>query len=149
MRVTSNGRLVNTFDVSLGEAQYPTYDGVKIVMQKGEDVPGTDQLRPNGTVLMSGHGYTDTPVAWSVRITRSGEYVHAAPWNSEIGQASTSHGCTNLTTANAEWFYHFALIGDVVTYRNTGGGPMPAWDGLGDWNVPWTQWQAGGLLRTH
>jgi lipoprotein-anchoring transpeptidase ErfK/SrfK len=149
MRVTSNGKLVNTFAVSLGEAKYPTYEGVKVVMQKGEDVPGTDQLRPNGTVLMSGPGYTDDPVAWSVRVTRSGEYVHAAPWNSEIGQASTSHGCTNLTTKDADWFYHFAQVGDVVTYTDTGGGPMPSWDGLGDWNVAWSQWQAGGLLRTH
>jgi lipoprotein-anchoring transpeptidase ErfK/SrfK len=149
MRVTSNGKVVNTFEVSLGEARYPTYDGVKLVMQKGEDVPGTDQLRPDGTVLMSGPGYTDDPVEWSVRVTRSGEYVHAAPWNSEIGQQSTSHGCTNLTTADADWFYHFAMVGDVVTYTHTGGSRMPSWDGLGDWNLSWSQWQAGGLLVNH
>lgn len=149
MRVTSNGKLVRTFQVSLGEAQFPTYDGVKVVMQKGEDAPGTNQPRANGTVLMSGPGYTDDPVQWSVRITRSGEYLHAAPWNSEIGQQSTSHGCTNLTTADADWYYHFAKVGDVVEYTHTGGKQMPPWDGLGDWNVSWSQWQAGGLLLSH
>jgi hypothetical protein len=23
---------------------------------------------------------------------------------------------------------------------------MPSWDGYGDWNVPWSVWQAGGVL---
>jgi lipoprotein-anchoring transpeptidase ErfK/SrfK len=149
MRVYSNNKLVKTIPVSLGEAAHPTYSGVKLVMQKGENAPGSDKLRPDGTVLMSGPGYTDFPVAWSVRVTRSGEYVHAAPWNSLIGQQSTSHGCTNLSTANAKWFYNFAQIGDVVTYTNTGGDPMPVWDGFGDWNVPWPLWSQGGLLLNH
>jgi lipoprotein-anchoring transpeptidase ErfK/SrfK len=149
MRITSDNKLVRTIRVSLGEADHPTFTGIKVVMQKGEDVPGTNKHRPNGTVLMSGDGYTDTPVEWSVRITRSGEYVHSAPWNGLIGRSSTSHGCTNLFPEPAKWFYSFARIGDVVTYRNTGGGPMPVWDGLGDWNVPWPQWQHGGLLLNH
>jgi lipoprotein-anchoring transpeptidase ErfK/SrfK len=148
MRVTSNGRLVRTFKVSLGKAKTPTYSGVKVVMQKGEQAPGSSRLRPNGAVRMRGPGY-DEIVDWSVRITRSGEYVHAAPWNSRIGQASTSNGCTNLTTADAKWFYGFAQIGDVVTYPNASGATMPSWDGYGDWNVPWPQWQQGGLLRNH
>lgn len=148
MWVYSDNKLVRTIPVSLGESDHPTYEGVKVVMQKGEDAPGTDKLRPDGTVRMVGPGY-DVMVAWSARITRSGEYVHAAPWNSEIGQASTSHGCTNLSTRNAYWWYHFALVGDVVTYTHTGGAVMPVWDGLGDWNVPWTQWARGGLLLNH
>jgi hypothetical protein len=95
---------------------------------------------------MKGPGY-DEIVDWSVRITRSGEYVHAAPWNSRIGQASTSNGCTNLTVANAQWYYGFARIGDVLTYANTGGRQMPSWDGFGDWNLTWAEWSAGGLLK--
>jgi lipoprotein-anchoring transpeptidase ErfK/SrfK len=146
MRVTSNGRLVNTFEVSLGKASTPTFNGIKIVMQKGEDVPGTNTLRPNGTVMMSGPHYTNDPVEWSVRITRSGEYVHAAPWNNGIGLRSTSNGCTNLHTADGKWFYGFSQIGDVVEYSNTDGNAMPSWDGLGDWNLLWSQWQRGGLL---
>ena len=45
MRVTSNGRLVNTFAVSLGKAATPTFNGIKVVMQKGEDIPGTNTVR--------------------------------------------------------------------------------------------------------
>jgi lipoprotein-anchoring transpeptidase ErfK/SrfK len=151
MRVTDNGTVVRTMPVSLGTPDAPTYNGTKVVMQKGEDVPGTDHLRPDGTVLMSsdtGH-YHNVPVQWSVRITQSGEYVHSAPWNSRIGAASTSHGCTNLHAADGQWFYNFSNVGDVVVYANTDGSRMPSWDGLGDWNVPWGQWQQGGLLLNH
>lgn len=149
MTVTSNGRTVKTVKVSLGAAKTPTYNGVKVVMQKGENLPGSSKLRPKGAVIMQGPGYGPELVNWSVRITTSGEYVHAAPWNSNIGRASTSNGCTNLSTADAEWFYKFSLIGDVVTYTGTDGRPMPILDGYGDWNVPWGTWAQGGLLLNH
>jgi lipoprotein-anchoring transpeptidase ErfK/SrfK len=150
MQVTSNGKLVNTIRVSLGKATTPTYTGTKVVMQKGENDPKTGKLRVNGTVLMNGPGYRDDPVQWSVRITRSGEYVHAAPWNGEIGARSTSNGCTNLRTADGKWFYNFAQLGDVVEYTRTGGGKrVPVLDGFGDWNEPWLLWKQGGLLLNH
>jgi lipoprotein-anchoring transpeptidase ErfK/SrfK len=141
MVVTSDGKPVRTLPVSLGQASTPTYLGTKIVMEKKNpqhmvSAPG----EPNPYSL---------EVPWSVRLTNSGEFVHAAAWNTgNIGSRSTSHGCTNLTVADAEWFYNFALIGDVVTYTNTGTSrTMPSWDGLGDWNVPWAQWQKGNLLK--
>jgi lipoprotein-anchoring transpeptidase ErfK/SrfK len=148
MRVTSDGHLVKALPVSCGAAKTPTYHGVKVVMQKGEQAPGTGKLRPDGAVRMRGPGY-DEIVDWSVRITRSGEYIHAAPWNSEIGRMSTSNGCTNLFTADAKWFYGFARIGDVAEYPVTDGPLMPSWDGFGDWNVSWPQWARGGLLLNH
>jgi lipoprotein-anchoring transpeptidase ErfK/SrfK len=143
MSVYSDDKLVRTISVSLGKAKTPTYTGVKVVMQKGEQAPGSSKLRPDGAVRMRGQGY-DEIVDWSVRITRSGEYVHAAPWNTRIGQLSTSNGCTNLSVADAKWYYGFAQLGDVLTYSNTGGKPMPSDDGFGDWNVPWSLWQEGG-----
>lgn len=149
MTVTDNGRLVRTIPVSLGAAKTPTYNGTKVVMQKGEDVPGSNTLRSNGTVMMSGPDYTNDPVPWSVRITASGEYVHAAGWNTHIGTSSTSNGCTNLKPADGQWFYEFSRLGDVVKYANTDGTRMNPLDGLGDWNIPWSQWVQGGLLRNH
>jgi len=149
LTVTSNGRVVGTFPVSLGAAATPTYNGIKVVMQKGEDAPGTDTLRPNGTVMMSGPGYSNDPVPWSVRITASGEYVHAAGWNTNIGVRDTSNGCTNLKPADGKWFYNFSLLGDVVQYSNTDGDPMNPLDGLGDWNIGWSQWTQGGQLLNH
>jgi lipoprotein-anchoring transpeptidase ErfK/SrfK len=129
MTVTSDGKPVKTLDVSLGKASTPTYQGTKIVMEfdRVQDMEGT-------------------PVPWSVRLTNSGEFIHAAPWNSQIGQANLSHGCTNLDTADAEWFYKFSLLGDVVQYPDAPGPTAKVWDGLGDWNVSWATWRAGGLL---
>ncbi len=141
MTVTSDGRMVKQFPVSLGKASTPTYLGTKVVMQK---------KNPQHMVSAPGEANPySLKVPWSVRITNSGEFVHAAAWNTgNIGSRSTSHGCTNLTVADAQWFYTFSLIGDVVTYTNTGTAKtMPSWDGFGDWNVSWPDWQAGNLLK--
>jgi lipoprotein-anchoring transpeptidase ErfK/SrfK len=154
MTVTSNGApaFPAPFPTSCGASKTPTASGTKVVMQLGEDTPGTSTLRPNGAVRMVGGGGAlgnyDLLVSWSVRITAGGEYVHAAPWNgNNIGARSTSDGCTNLSTANAQLFYAFSHIGDVVTYTNTGGPAMKIDDGFGDWNVAWSTWQAGGALE--
>jgi lipoprotein-anchoring transpeptidase ErfK/SrfK len=150
MTVTSDGKTVRTMPVSCGKAKTPTYTGVKVVMQKGESLPGTSKLRPQGTVNMVSNNPADPynlMVPWSVRLTNSGEYAHAASWNGgNIGSRSTSNGCTNLNVSDAKWFYMFSKIGDVLTYANTGGKKMPSWDGYGDWNLPWGAWQTGGAV---
>ena len=133
MTVYSNGKPVKTIKVSLGKASTPTTSGVKVVMER------------NRVEHMVGPGYSED-VPWSVRVTNSGEFVHAAQWNTHIGVASTSHGCTNLSTADATWFYNFSREGDVVNYPNAPGKKMPSWDGFGDWNVNWSIWSAGGDL---
>jgi len=136
MIVTSDGKQVFSFPVSLGKASTPTFSGVKVAMEK-------DRVQ-----RMTGPGY-DLKVPWSVRITNSGEFVHSASWNGgNIGQRSTSHGCTNLNDDDAKRFFDFAQVGDVTVYTNTGGPTMPSWDGYGDWNLSWGTWQAGGVLRT-
>jgi lipoprotein-anchoring transpeptidase ErfK/SrfK len=149
MTVTSDGSTVRTMPTSCGKASTPTYWGTKVLMQKGEDLPGTDKRRPDGAVRMKSNNPADPYnliVPWSVRITNSGEYVHSASWNGgNIGVRSTSNGCTNLNVNDAKWFYTFSQIGDVVNYSNTGGKRMPSWDGYGDWNLPWATWQAGGV----
>ena len=142
MNVRSNGALVKTMKVSLGAAATPTYNGVKVVMEK----KNPQRMIGDGRTPSSTY---DELVPWSVRVTRSGEFIHAAAWNGgNIGIRSTSNGCTNLNVADAQWFYQFSVYGDVVTYQNTTGGQMPALDGLGDWNVAWSQWQGGGQLPT-
>jgi lipoprotein-anchoring transpeptidase ErfK/SrfK len=151
MMVTSNGVAAHApMLTSCGAPKTPTATGTKVVLQLGEDLPGTNTLRPQGAVRMIGSNgaHYDLIVPWSVRVTQGGEYVHAAAWNGKnIGQRSTSDGCTNLNTPDAEWFYNFSRIGDIVNYVNTGGPPMQVWDGFGDWNVAWSTWQAGGVVQ--
>jgi hypothetical protein len=49
-----------------------------------------------------------------------------------------------MTTENARWLQSISNKGDVITVLNSGGPTLDSWDGLGDWQVPWDQWQAGG-----
>ena len=140
LTVTTDGKPKFSFPVSLGKATTPTFTGTKVVMVRNR------VKRMIGTT--PGDLY-DLQVPWSVRLTNSGEFIHAASWNGgNIGQRSTSNGCTNLNVADAQRYFEFAVIGDVAVYRNTGGQPMPTWDGYGDWNTPWSTWLRGGLLTT-
>jgi hypothetical protein len=41
------------------------------------------------------------------------------------------------------------LYTNVVDKQNQQVPTMPSWDGYGDWNVSWSQWQQGGLLLNH
>ena len=55
-----------------------------------------------------------------MRVTYSGEFIHAAPWSvGSQGCANVSHGCTGMSTDNADWLYHMSVRGDVVEYVGT------------------------------
>ncbi len=136
MYVMSDGQHLRVIPVSLGKPGHRTFYGVKVVEE-----------RHNPERMISdpptGPGSYNVLVPWSVRVTNSGEFIHAAPWNPLVGQSDQSHGCTNLNTADAKWFYTFSGVGDVVvTTKGPGMPPMRSWDGWGDWNVPWPTWSA-------
>jgi lipoprotein-anchoring transpeptidase ErfK/SrfK len=137
MTVKTDNQLYGTFPVSLGASNTPTQRGTKVIMEKGADIS------------MRGPGYFDPHVQWTQRLTYSGEYLHSAPWNvGNIGSRSTSNGCTNLLPADAKKLYNFLGIGDVVLYPNASGPQMQLGQGYGDWNVPWTTWITGGVVKT-
>lgn len=139
MRVWSDGKLIRRAKVSLGASDTPTYLGTALVISKN-----------NPELMKSAPGEVPAyrlEVPWSVRMTYDGEYLHDAYWNSQIGNINTSHGCTNLKPAVAKWYYKWSLIGDPVTWYNTGTSKvLPVWDGWGDWNLPFSQYAKGGLL---
>jgi lipoprotein-anchoring transpeptidase ErfK/SrfK len=141
MTITSDGQPVKTLQVSLGKATTPTYLGTAVVMAKSN--PEEMKSDPGETPAY------DIQVPWSVRVTNDGEFIHDAYWNGSIGSENLSHGCTNLSPADAEWYYGFAQIGDPVTWTNTGtGSVIPVEDGWGDWNADWATYSQGGLLPT-
>jgi lipoprotein-anchoring transpeptidase ErfK/SrfK len=90
-------------------------------------------------VLMSGPGYHNVPVYWSVRFTWSGNYYHAAPWSLyDQGFTNVSHGCVNLSPANAQTYYDWAVPGDPITI--TGSPSTGIWnDGYTEWFYSWKQ----------
>jgi lipoprotein-anchoring transpeptidase ErfK/SrfK len=135
MTVTADGAHFGTYPVSLGATATPTSHGIKVIMEKGLDIP------------MSGPGYYDAHVQFTQRLTYGGEYLHSAPWNvANIGHRSSSNGCTNLLPADAQKLYNTFEIGDVFIYPNANGPAMTIGAGYGDWNVSWSQWQTGGAL---
>ena len=98
--------------------------------------------RTNGIPLESSEGYLET-VLWDTQISSTGEYVHAAPWSvDDQGSANVSHGCINLSDANAEWFYNWSQRGDIVEVTGT---PRPPNNDIAmvDWKVPYDQWVLG------
>jgi lipoprotein-anchoring transpeptidase ErfK/SrfK len=143
MKVTAGGRTLRVLPVSTGRERYPTTNGVHFVIEKN-----AVKLMDSSTVGIprsSPGGYYQR-VNWSVRISNSGEFVHAAPWSTgSQGRANVSHGCVNLSTANAAWFFRQTRRGDVVEVRGSPKRPGDSF-GVADWNMSWRSWLAGSAL---
>jgi lipoprotein-anchoring transpeptidase ErfK/SrfK len=120
--------------------------GVHITFEKSQVV--TMDSATVGIPRNSPDGYYEK-VYWDVRISYGGAFVHAAPWSvGQQGVVNVSHGCVNLSTANATWFYYWSLHGDVVDVYNSPAAPDLADPGMADWNYSWSQWLAGDASPT-
>ncbi|MGN9760470.1 Ig-like domain-containing protein [Streptomyces sp. SD31] len=140
-----NGEEVRSIPVTTGKPGFETRNGVKVVLGKEYFV------RMRGTSIGIAEGSADSydlPVYYATRVTWSGEYVHAAPWSvGSQGYANVSHGCTGMSTANAEWFFDNVREGDIVKVINSYGNTMePFGNGFGDWNLDWKKWRNGSAL---
>ncbi|MCS0604060.1 Ig-like domain-containing protein [Streptomyces sp. LP11] len=140
-----NGEQVEQIPVTTGKPGFETRNGVKVVLEKQYFV------RMRGSTVGIAEGSSDSydlPVYYATRVTWSGEYVHAAPWSvGSQGYANVSHGCTGMSTSNAEWFFDNVHEGDVVKVINSDGDPMePFGNGFGDWNLDWKKWREGSAL---
>ncbi|MCW0211729.1 MAG: Ig-like domain-containing protein [Pseudonocardia sp.] len=138
--VIRDGQEVMNLPASYGLESDPrrvTRSGIHIVMAKSEKV------------LMSNpdYGYVNQPEYWAVRISNNGEFIHANPASrSAQGRRNISHGCINLSTANAKAYFATALYGDPVEVTGSSV-PLSAQDGdIYDWTIPWDQWTAMSKL---
>jgi lipoprotein-anchoring transpeptidase ErfK/SrfK len=141
LTVKRNGEVIKTMPVSMGKNSTPTNNGTYIVGDRfGHIVMDSSTY---GVPVNSPNGYR-TEVDYATQISYSGIFVHAAPWSvGSQGYSNVSHGCINVSTSNAQWYYNTSKRGDVVEIANTVGSILPGTDGLGDWNIPWEQWKAG------
>jgi lipoprotein-anchoring transpeptidase ErfK/SrfK len=129
-----NGKLRYNWPISSGRPGDATPDGSYLTIEKGNPVQ------------MTGPGYS-LSVPWSVRFTFSGDYYHDAYWSvGQQGFENVSHGCVNLSPADAETYYKLAVPGDPITVVNSP--KAGTWDnGWTDWFLNWRQYLKGSALH--
>lgn len=144
MKVFENGKLLRTIPITTGKPGFTTRSGVKVIIEKFESKRMNSETV--GIPAGSSESYDIDNVQWAMRLTYSGEFIHAAPWSvGSQGYANVSHGCTGMSTADADWLYRMSQIGDVVEYTGTDR-PMTFDNGYGDWNKSFADYQAGSAL---
>jgi lipoprotein-anchoring transpeptidase ErfK/SrfK len=133
-QIYQNGRLLYDWPISSGRPGDDTPNGSYLTIEK------------ENPVQMVGPGYSIS-VPWSVRFTWSGDYYHDAYWSvGQQGFENVSHGCVNLSPADAENYYQLAVPGDPITIV---GSPMAGtWDnGFTEWFLSWTRYLQGSALH--
>ena len=137
LRFFQGGALVRTIPVTTGKVGFGTRSGIKVIMNKERT-----RIMDSVTVDIPA-GSSDAyrlKVEYAMRLTNSGEFIHAAPWSvGAQGRANVSHGCTGMSMSNAAWLFERSKIGDPVEYTGSVK-PMTLTNGYGDWNLTWNAW---------
>lgn len=144
LRVKIDGKTARTFGVTTGKDGFITRSGTKVVMEKHKTLRmdsstiGIDEDDPE---------YYDLPdVKQALRVTNSGEFIHAAPWSQgSQGLANVSHGCVGLSVGDANWFFSHSTRGDVVNFTGSSRS-LEAQNGWTDWDVPYDEFKKGSAL---
>ncbi|MFD8205312.1 Ig-like domain-containing protein [Streptomyces sp. NPDC059695] len=144
LSVERDGRTVRTIPVSGGTpgGDKRSWRGTAVLMAK----EGT--INMNSETVGLGDAY-DKDVDYSMRLTWSGMYAHAAPWNAPyFGKANKSSGCIGMSNENAASFYASVNVGDPfeIKGRETKG-IVAEGNGYGAWNLSWEQWKTKSALR--
>ena len=98
-----NGVLQRSAIISSGLPATPTVQGNFKITRK---LPSRHMVGP---------GYDLPGVPW-VSYFFAGYAIHGTYWHNNFG-TPMSHGCVNMTTADAKWFYDFAPVGTPVHVR--------------------------------
>lgn len=144
LSLVRDGRTVRRIPVSGGTpgGDKRSWRGTAVLMAK----EGTINMNSETVGLADAY---DKMVDHSMRLTWSGMYAHAAPWNARnLGRANRSSGCIGMSDADAAWFYGQVRPGDPfeITGKDTKGVVAPG-NGFGAWNLSWTDWQQRSALR--
>jgi lipoprotein-anchoring transpeptidase ErfK/SrfK len=144
MKVFVNGHLARTVPVSAGKPGFITRSGTKVIVNKERT-----KIMDASTIGIpkSSPEYYRLKVEYNMRVTYSGEFLHAAPWSTgEQGIANVSHGCVGMSTENARWLYDLTHgRGDVVKVFGSDR-HMTLTNGYGDWVLPFDEYKQGSAL---
>jgi lipoprotein-anchoring transpeptidase ErfK/SrfK len=126
--------------VSLGKASTPSSSGTMVIMDKQ---PQT--VFDTFAELGPRDGYR-VNINDAQRLTWGGEFIHAAGWSvTDQGRRNVSHGCVNVSPANASWLFGRTKIGDPVTVKGTER-QLVAGNGWTVWNMTWAEYVKGSAL---
>ncbi len=143
LALRQDGRTVMDVPMSAGTpgGDKASWRGTAVLMAK----EGTINMRSETVGL--GHAY-DKMVDSSLRLTWSGMYAHAAPWNAAyFGVANHSSGCVGMSDANAAELYRRTQVGDPFEITGADAkGTVAEGNGYGAWNVTWADWKAESAL---
>jgi len=151
--ITINGKATRTVPVSMGRGGSVTVDGKTIYFTTQSGPHIVREKYPVKRMTSASYGLPkDTPLGYdenislAVRISVDGEFVHSAPWSVWAqGKQNVSHGCVNVSPANAQYFYSNFSRGDIVDIENTGV-TLPFAADANEWGVSWAKWTAGSAL---
>ncbi|MFG3349952.1 Ig-like domain-containing protein [Streptomyces sp. NPDC048018] len=144
LRLLRDGAVVRDLPMSAGTpgGEKASWRGRTVLMSK----EGTINMRSETVGL--GDAY-DKMVDYSMRLTWSGMYAHAAPWNAAyFGNANRSSGCIGMSDANARSVYDQVQVGDPFEITGSDAkGTQALNNGYGEWNLSWADWRAKSALR--
>lgn len=133
--------LLHDFPASYGkadEAMSTTRSGTHVVMAKeARKLMSSDYFK-----------YRNIPVTWAVQISANGEFVHENNGTvAKQGKENVSHGCANLSGADAKVFYDLTMTGDPVEVVGTSIKLGPADGDYWDWALDWAAWTAKSAVK--
>ncbi|MDO5092568.1 MAG: Ig-like domain-containing protein [Propionibacteriaceae bacterium] len=143
--VVENGETVSTLPSTTGKPGFETRSGTKLILEKHDSL----QMNSETIAIPSGSAESyDLNVKWAMRVTWTGEFIHAAPWSvADQGKDNVSHGCVGLSTDNAGWLYSRTNVGDVVEFTGSDRAMEPQ-EGMGVWLYSWDEWRALSALES-
>ena len=119
--------------VEISEEKLYAYDGDKLFMEESISTGLEFTPTPHGTFTVfkmtpsrfmqgpipgvSAQVYDLPGVPWNLYFTSDGAVIHGAYWHDHFGKP-WSHGCVNLSPANAKKLYDWAVVGMKVLVRN-------------------------------
>lgn len=141
--VIQDDQIIKNYPVSYGkpasvDAGRTTVSGVHVITEKFEV---KSMCNPK-------YGYCGIKEPWAVRINNNGEFIHANPETEKLGllgKANITHGCVNMSVADAKDFYNLAYYGIPVDVEGTGV-KMSYSDYIWDWGVDYNTWKSFSAL---
>ena len=143
--VRRDGVVLRTIPVSTGRPGplTETRSGTKVIIERNSVI-----VMDSATVgIPKGDpNYYKITTKWNLRVTWTGEFIHSAPWSVNAqGTTNVSHGCTNMSPANAEWMFNNSKMGDIVKFTGSSR-PFRPTEGIGVWVYDFVGWKAQSAL---